>query len=152
MGSPEDISAMQFNALQQAQDPGIVYSEPVGVEDKGIAVHLRMEAPSVEAIVLVPNAHRTPPPTVDELREFSYSGLDGAAVSYLSWQTRQADALVLYEVYYAEPGEEAFRRVSAGGILDRNFSLAGTRPGGRFRVVPGNLFGDVGAAAELRLE
>ena len=152
MESPEDISAMQFDALQQAQDPAIVYSEAADIRNAGAEIHVRMEAPSVEAIILAPTDSRTQPPSVEELREFSYPGLDGATVSYLSWQTGQADALVLYEVSYADPGQEAFRRVSAGGILDRNFSLAGTRPGGRFRVVPGNLFGDVGAAAELRLE
>lgn len=152
MGSPEDITATQFNALQRALDPAVVYSEPADIRNQGAEIHVRMEAPSVEAMLLVPDDSRVQPPAVAELSEFSYSGLEGAGVSYLSWRTDQPDALVLYEVYYADPGQETFRSVSSGGILDRNFSLAGTRPGGRFRVVPGNLFGDVGTPAELRVE
>ena len=152
MDSPEDITAAQFNALQSAQDPVVVHSGPVAVQNNGIQVHLRMEAPSVEAIVLTPDDARMQPPAVAELEEYSHSGLEGVPVTYLSWRGDGPDPVTTYEVYYAPPGEEAFRRVSAADMLDRNFSLAGTQPGGRFRVVAKNLFGDAGTAAELILE
>lgn len=152
MGSPEDISADQFNALQPVQDPSVVSSESVEVKESELELHLRMEAPSVEAIVLTPGEAGMQPPAITGLAGSSHTGVDGARVTYLSWQAGQNGSLVLYEVFYAQPGEDSFHRVSAQGTLDRNFSLAGTEPGGRFRVVAKNLFGDVGEPAELRLE
>ncbi len=152
MGSPADITAAQFNALQPAQDPAIVHSGPVRVRNGGVEVRVRMEAPSVEAIVLAPNDYRAPPPAVDNLTAFSWPGADGATASYLSWHTDPDGPLALHEVYYAQPGEDRYQRVSGEGVLDRHYSLAGTKPGGRFRVVARNLFGDSGKAAELKLE
>ena len=152
MGSPADLSAEQFNLLQRAQEPGLLLLEPVEIEDERFNIHLTMDAPSMEAIILTPINRRIPPPEIEDLKASSYSGPGGVPVSYLSWDVHQSNSLMLFEVHYAGPGEEKFRKVSAEGILDRHFSMAGTEPGGKFRVVAKNLFGDQGQPAELSVD
>jgi len=152
MGSPEDLTAGQFNRLQRAQEPAVVDSKAIQVREGSLEVGWQMAAPSVEAVILTPAGARLPPPAVTQVSEASHAGLEGERVSYVRWSREGGGPIVLYEVDYAEPGDAAFRRVSAEGLLDRHFALADARPGGRLRILARNLFGDAGEAVELRLD